>query len=274
MLMCAATALIGVLVFVRKKSLIGETLSHATYPGLIVGAFFASFFSCGDEWSFLFFFCGSFFASMAALFFLQKIQTRFFVKSDAALCFTLASFFGMGILLASRMQRTNPVWYRQVQTFLLGQAATMTDFHIWLYGFFLLLIGSFIAVFYQSMRIVYFDKEFAKIQGIQTQFFELSFFVLLSLAITLALKSVGIVLFSGMLIAPALCARQFSYKLPQILWLAAAVGALSAFVGSFCSIRLSEWFFLSFPTGPMIVLSSSFFCFMSLLCFGKKRVVL
>jgi manganese/zinc/iron transport system permease protein len=269
--MCAGAALIGVFVFIRKKSLIGETLSHAAYPGLILGALCCSYFSCNDDWSFVFFFIGVFFSSMLALLFLQKIQQRFFVKSDASLCFTLSSFFGIGVLLASRMQKTDPLWYRQVQTFLLGQAATMTDFHIWVYGVFLCVIAGFIAVFYPSMRIVYFDQAFAMSKGICVRFFEVSFFVLLTIAVMMAMKSVGIVLLSGMLIAPALCARQITHHLPALLWLSSAIGAISAFMGCYFSVKLSESFPFSFPTGPMIVLSSSVLCLMSLVFFAKKR---
>lgn len=273
MLMCMGASLIGVFVFIRRRSLIGETLSHAAYPGLIIGALVCSFFSCGDEWSFFFFFIGAFFSSMIALLFLQKIQAKFFVKSDAALCFTLSSFFGMGVLLASRMQKTDPVWYRQVQTFLLGQAATMTDLHIWIYGAFLLLVACFIACFYFPMRIVYFDREFAMSRGIVVWFFEISFFFLLTLAVTMAMKSVGIVLLSGMLIAPALCARKITYRLSTLLAVSGGVGGLSAFSGCYFSVRLSQWFPFVFPTGPMIVLSATLLCLVSLLCFSKKRVI-
>ena len=43
MLMCMAASLVGVLVFTRKRSLLGETLSHATYPGVIIAIIISTF---------------------------------------------------------------------------------------------------------------------------------------------------------------------------------------------------------------------------------------
>ncbi len=44
MLMCFSSSLIGVIVLLRKRSLIGETLSHASFPGLVFGIAIANFF--------------------------------------------------------------------------------------------------------------------------------------------------------------------------------------------------------------------------------------
>lgn len=53
MLMCLGSALIGVIVFLRRRSLLGESLSHAAYPGVILGALFAGLlgiYDFDDQW--------------------------------------------------------------------------------------------------------------------------------------------------------------------------------------------------------------------------------
>ena len=50
MLMCLSSALVGVLVFLRKRSLLGEALSHAAYPGVVLSVLFmASFFPLASD---------------------------------------------------------------------------------------------------------------------------------------------------------------------------------------------------------------------------------
>ena len=53
-LMCVASSTLGVLIFLRKKSLLSESLSHATYPGACLGALlFALICPQCEEWAFL-----------------------------------------------------------------------------------------------------------------------------------------------------------------------------------------------------------------------------
>ena len=49
MLMCLSAALVGVIVFLKKESLLGESLSHAAYPGVIMGVIIAGFFDITES---------------------------------------------------------------------------------------------------------------------------------------------------------------------------------------------------------------------------------
>lgn len=273
MLMCIAASLIGTLVFLRKKSLVGETLSHAAYPGLMVGALISAVLPVEGFSIYLLLGC-AFLSSTVALFLLEMLLRRFRVTNDAALCFILSSFFGIGILLASRLQTSHPVWYRQVQTFLYGQAATMSDAYIGIYAALLLFVITFIVCLYPRLRLVYFDPTFAATVGISTWWFEKMFSLLLVLAVIVAMKSVGVVLLSGMLIAPAVTARRYTRHLSSMLILGGVIGGVCGFLGSYSSVQLSLWMIKSrlvFPTGPMIVLISSFFCLITLIFSHSKR---
>ena len=276
-LMCVTASLVGVIVFVRKRSLVGEALSHAAYPGVVLGAWaFALCFSHLEEFFSIFLLVGAFISSLCGLFFLHFLQNHFRIKSDSALCFVLSSFFGLGVLFASRMQYTQALWYKQIQAFLYGQPATMIDFHIWMYGVLCVGVVAFIVFFYRQVQLVNFDSQFASSLGLSVKSVESLFFCLLVLAVTVAIRGVGVVLLSGMLIAPALAARQMTHKLSKMFVFAALIGALSAFSGNYFSVKCSEWFSgyrFVLPIGPMIVLSGSFLCFISLF-FSPKRGLL
>ena len=126
-LMCIASSLMGVLIFLRKRSLLAETLSHATYPGAVIGvSVFAFLFSAHEEWTFVAVLGGAFVSSLLGLKAIEWLEGKGKVRTDAALCFVLAVFFGAGVVAASAMQSSFPVWQKQVQMLLFGQAATMT----------------------------------------------------------------------------------------------------------------------------------------------------
>lgn len=272
-LMCLSASLVGVLVYLRKESLIGEALSHAAYPGVILGGFlFGAFYhGTSDNPMFpLFVMGGAFVTSMIGIFFLNFLTQKLRVKSDAALCFVLSSFFGIGVFLASQMQFIHTLLYKQVQVYLWGQAATMTRVNILIYSALLLAILLPLFFFYKELKAITFDRVWAKSFGLPVKWMDRLLFVLIILALVTGIRSVGVVLITAMLVQPAVAARQFTDSLSRMFFLAAFFGALSAFLGNVFSLELSYRLDLSFPTGPMIVLVSSAIAFLSLL-FAPKR---
>ncbi len=266
------------IVFLRKKSLLSESLSHASYPGVVLGvAFLASFFPAAEEWAFLAVLVGAFVSSLLGLYGIEWLEKKGKVRSDAALSFVLSVFFGVGIVAASALQGSHPSWFKQVQMLIFGQAATMTDLHIVIYG----LLASFIVLFliavYRPLQAVLFDVKYAHSLGFRAVWLERSLFWLLLVSIIVGMRSVGVILMSGMLIAPAVAARQYTNRLPVVFILAGLFGVGSALVGHVLSVEGSlRWSTaesrFSLPTGPFIVLVGTAWALFSL-CFAPKRGV-
>jgi manganese/zinc/iron transport system permease protein len=276
MLMCLSSALVGVIVFLRKRSLLGEALSHAAYPGVVLAVLtVAVFFPLASDFLALAILIGAFFTSLLGLWAIEKMVRRFRVKNDAALCFVLSVFFGVGVLVASRVQFTHALWYKTVQIFLYGQAATMTDVHIVIYALLALLLSLVLLLLYRQIEMVIFDRDFSKTSGVAVRLVDSLLFVLLVLAIVIGIRSVGVVLMAGMLIAPAVAARALSHRLWAVFLLAGGIGALSGFLGNYFSIEVPQWgkWKFSLPTGPMILLSASAICVCSLLFAPKNGLV-
>jgi len=276
-LMCLSSSLMGVIVFLRKKSLLSESLSHASYPGIVMGIFvLAAFFPQADsEWGFLAVLFGSLFTSFLALRSIEWLERRGKVFPDAALSFVLSVFFGSGITFASALQGFHPAWFKQMQMLLFGQVATMTDGHIAIYGSLALLVSLFLAVFYRPLQAILFDGGYAKSLGMNMKLIDRLFYILLLLSIVVGMRSVGVVLMSGMLIAPAIAARQYTNRLATMFWLAGLFGVSSAFLGYVLSVEGSSYasspeLKISLPTGPLIVLAGVFFALFSL-CFAPER---
>ncbi len=264
--MCIASSLMGVLIFLRKRSLLSESLSHAAYPGACLGVcLFALLFPQQEEWTFLAVLGGAFLSSMLGLKAIQHLEKT--VKTDAALCFVLSVFFGFGVVIASGMQSELPAWYKQIQMLLFGQAATMSDMHIWIYGSLAVVVAFFLFFTFRPLQAALFDRDFCLSAKIPIAALERIQFWLLLLSLIVGIRSVGVVLMSGMVIAPAVAARQFTDRLQLIFLLAAIFGGLSGLVGNYLSVLAN------LPTGPMIVLVATAIALFALL-FAPKRGLL
>ena len=284
MLMCLATSLVGALVLLRKQALIGETLSHAAYPGLICGVMLAGCCSIGEDQEFLLSFAalgGAFLTAFLGMSVVAFLEKRMHVHPDAALCFVLSTFFGIGITLASHVQFQFTSLYKQVSSYLYGQAATMTDIHIVIYGCLAFIVILIISLFYKELQLICFDHPYAASLGIPVKRLDTLLFILITLSIIIGIRSVGVVLMSGMLIAPATAARQFTHRLSLLLILAAFFGMVSGFLGNYFSIQMSAKLQLaypssrlSFPTGPMIIMTATTICLYALLLAPEKGLLM
>lgn len=280
MLMCLAAAIVGVLVFLRKQSLLGESLSHAAYPGVVIGVMVAGALGLEEHQSSMiaiFIMMGAFITALIGLWTIHWLVRKLRFRSDSALCFILSSFFGIGITLASNVQYVYSSLYRQIQSYLYGQTATMTDIHIYVYGIFSLLIVLTVVLFYKELQAMTFDRDYAKSLGIKTKPIDALLFILITLAVVIGIRSVGVVLMSAMLIAPAVAARQYTNKMFVMFFLAGLFGLISGFLGNYFSVELNNYLSLKYPTdrlviptGPMIVMVASVICVVSLF-FAPER---
>ncbi|MBF5058922.1 metal ABC transporter permease [Candidatus Neptunochlamydia vexilliferae] len=264
MLMCLAAALMGALMFVKRRSLLGETLSHAAYPGVVLSVVVASLFlKPSDPLAIFVVLGGAFLFATLGLQVVEKLKGRFKIDPDAALCLVLSLFLGLGVLIASRVQFTHPVWYQQSQVFIYGQAATMTDAHIAIYGTLSLITLAFIIYRFREIERLLFDPSFVSGRTSKAIFF------LLILSIVVGIRSVGVILIAGMLVAPAAAARSFTNRLSRLLLLSGAFGLLSGFGGNYLALKLSSQG-LHYPTGPMILLFAASITLLSLLFAPQK----
>lgn len=279
MLMCLSAALIGVLAFLRKQVLIGEALSHAAYPGVILGVMAAGYFmadSVAETYLAFWILLGALLTSLLGVWVIHNLESRWKIRSDSALCFVLSAFFGIGITLASRVQFSFTTLYKKSLTYLYGQAATMVDFHIVIYGILSLAIVVMVVLLYKELQLVTFDREYAKTVGISTRILDSLVLGMIVLAVVVGIRSVGVVLMSAMLIAPATAARQYTHRLSAIFVLAGFFGLISGFLGNYLSVEITKIMLkgsverFSIPTGPMIVMVATLICLFSLL-FAPER---
>jgi len=272
MLMCFSAGIVGGLIFLQRRSLVGEALAHASYPGVVLSVFVASLlFPFSEAIVSVFVLVGAFATAFIGLFVIDRLEKKIQISSDAALCFVLSTFFGIGVLIASRIQTTHALWYRQIQSFLFGQAATMVDAHIYLYGGLALFVSLLFVVLYRRLELLHFDREFARTVGMNVKRIHGILHALFVLALVIGMRSVGVILLSAMLIAPAAAARQWTQRFDHFLILCGVIGMGSGFLGNVFSVKIGGEG-LVLPTGPMIVLTATSVCILSLLLAPKRGV--
>jgi manganese/zinc/iron transport system permease protein len=123
-------------------------------------------------------------------------------------------------------------------------------------------------LFWKEFKLLLFDKNYASTLGFNTRFIDglISFFIVL--AIVIGLQTVGVVLMSAMLLAPAAAARQWTNSLGMMVLLAAVFGMFSGVFGTAISATYNN-----LSTGPVIVLVAAVFVAFSFI-FSPGRGVL
>ena len=123
-------------------------------------------------------------------------------------------------------------------------------------------------LFWKEFKILLFDADYTKTLGFNTNFIDILITTFIVLAIVLGLQTVGVVLMSAMLLAPAAAARQWTNSLAVMVFLAAIFGAFSGVFGTAISASQNN-----LSTGPVIVLVAAVFVAFSFI-FSPRRGLL
>lgn len=263
----AITGAIGTFAVIRRQSLQGDAVAHAALPGVAVA------YLLGGR-SEVVIVLGAAAAGWVAMALVNGIVRRSRVPFDAALGGALSVFFGLGLLLLTYLQKNVPgAATVRPQTYLFGQdAATMRSDDLWPLA---VLGGPAVAVLvllWKEFKLLTFDPDFSASLGYSTRGLDLLLTSLVVLAVVLGLQTVGVVLMSALIVAPAAAARQWSNVLGRVTLLAALFGALAGFGGTLLSHELSRPRH-SVPTGPTIVLVVTAVAVLSLLLAPKRGLL-
>ena len=245
-LMGISSGLLGGFIVVRRLALVGDTISHAVLPGIMLGYLWHL------EKDPLTLFVGAVIAGVVGAVFVSLIQQTTRIKQDAALGIVLGGFYSLGILIKSVIQRGAGGDQSGLDDFLFGNAAALSSGDVTLMALVTGVALLLVTVFYRQFFVSSFDETFAESLGVPSQVFHYLLMVLLAFAIVVALQAVGAVLVSAMLIIPPATAYLLTDRLHKMLVLSVIVGVASAVGGAFLS-------FLStgLPTGPFMIVSSA-----------------
>ncbi|MBL4644055.1 MAG: metal ABC transporter permease [Flavobacteriaceae bacterium] len=258
----AICGMLGSFAVLRKQSLLGDAISHAALPGIAI-----AFLITGTKETNVLL-IGALISGLIGAFWIRGITRRTHLKSDTALGLILSIFFGFGMLLLTYIQKQPNANQAGLDKFLFGQAATLLARDVWFMATVTLVCLLVLLLFWKEFKILLFDADYAKTLGFNTKMIDTLITSFIVLAIVLGLQTVGVVLMSAMLLAPAAAARQWTNSLGIMVVLAAFFGATSGVIGTAISASQNN-----LSTGPVIVLVAAAFVVFSFI-FSPSRGLL
>jgi manganese/zinc/iron transport system permease protein len=262
----AASGLVGTFLLLRKRSLLSDTVSHCTLPGIAI-AFLIAEATGRSGRSLPLLLMGAATTGLLGMGAVTAIRARSRVKDDAALAIVLSVFFGLGIALMVIIQQLPTGNAAGLSHFIYGKAASMTASDAQLILFASLTVALVCTALFKEFKLLCFDVNFARTQGWPTVALDLALMGLVVAVTVIGLQAVGLLLVVAMLIIPAAAARFWSHRLGRTVLLATLIGAASGLVGVVASAL-----FPKLPAGAVIVLAAVF-CFVVSFVFGAERGV-
>lgn len=261
-LLGAVSGALGAFAVLRKQSLLGDAISHASLPGVAL-----VFLITGTKQAGLIVF-GAFLAGWIGTLLVQVIIKNTVVKHDAALGIILSVFFGLGLVLLTYIQRLPTSSKSGLTSFLFGNASALLAEDIKVIAWLGILVLVVLMAFWKEFKLLSFDQGYGHSLGMPTGKIDILLTTCIVVSIVIGLQTVGVVLMSAMIIAPAAAARQWTDKLGVMVGLSALFGMVSGVCGSLLSGTISH-----LPTGPTIVLIVSTIVFISLLFAPNRGIV-
>ncbi|MDX1477588.1 MAG: iron chelate uptake ABC transporter family permease subunit, partial [Saprospiraceae bacterium] len=256
-IMCGA---LGAFIVLRNMSLIGDALSHAILPGVVIA------FVVMSGYSAMGFFVGAVIAGLISAAGITWIQQTIRTKNDAAIGIVFTAMFSIGVIGISWISRNEGV-HLDLKDFLFGNVLTVSDDDLILTAFITSFVVLSIIVLYRYLFISTFQAVIAETMGFSVKLIHYFLMLLLSFAVVASLQTVGVILVVAMLITPASTALLLSDKLQVVILLSALLGLLSAISG------LSMAIIFETTPGPAMAVMATIFYLLAAFFAPKKGLL-
>ncbi|WP_071797859.1 metal ABC transporter permease [Natronohydrobacter thiooxidans] len=253
---------LGAFALLRGQSLLGDTVSHAALPGIVLGFLIAGGRDLGAILT------GAALSGGLAALAVIAITRQTRLKPDAALGVVLGVSFAIGIVLLSHAQGQSGAASAGLSAFLFGQAAATLRSDLWIMGGLALAALSILALVWKEAKLVSFDPDFAQAIGLPVGGVQALLTVMVALAIVAGLQMVGVILMVALLIAPAAAARQWARSLGAMVFLSMGFAVASGVIGALISAGAR-----GLATGPVVVLVATGFVALSMLAAPGRGLV-
>lgn len=250
-LIAALCSVLGVFLVLRRLSLIGDGLAHVTF-GSVALALFLRFQSAYAA-------VAAIPAVLLAALGILRLAERARIYGDAAIGIVSSLGIAIGIMLASMAGGFNVDLF----SYLFGNILSISPFELGQTGVLFVIVCLAVIFFYHDLLAITFDEELARTSGIRVDRINAVLVLLTALTVVLAMKVVGIMLISALLILPAVTSLQMARGFRTAIALAVFLGVLSVAAGIVIS------FLGNLPAGATIILVN-FTLF--LISFGVRKL--
>lgn len=235
LLVGAVCAVLSCYLVLRGWSLMGDAISHAVLPGIVLA------FMAGVPLA-----IGAFGAGLSCALLTGYLKENSRIKEDTVMGIVFSGMFGLGLVMFTKVETD-----QHLNHILFGNMLGVTWRDVLETA---LVAGGTLAVVLAKRRdiLLYcFDPQHARAIGLPVRTIHYGLLVLLSLTIVASLKAVGIILVVAMLVAPGAIAFLLTDRFDRMLLIASIVAIGSSIVGTLVSFHIDG------ATGPCIVLIQS-----------------
>jgi manganese/iron transport system permease protein len=247
-LVAIPAALLSCYLVLKGWSLMGDAISHAVFPGVVIAYIVGFPFAIGA-------FVAGMFCAIATGF--LKDNSR--IKQDTVMGIVFSGMFGLGLVLYVKIQSDV-----HLDHILFGDMLGVGTADIIEAGAIAALVTVILVVKWRDFLLHAFDPAQAKAVGLRVGLLHYGLLAILSLTIVAALKAVGIILAIAMLIAPGAIAFLLTRRFSMMLILAVVIAAAASFTGVYLS------FFIDSAPAPTIVLIMTI-CFIAAFLHSSLR---
>jgi len=216
---------IGVFLVPRRLSLIADSLAHVALAGVALGLFLG-----------ISPLLGALAVTVAGAVGIERLRTRGALSGDASLAVFLSGGFALAVVLISLARGFNADLF----AVLFGSILTVSPTDIWLIGGLGAVVGVTLGIFYPRLLAITMNEDLARTSGVPVDALNLVLTLLTALTTVVAMRMVGVLLVSAMIVIPTLTGFALGRSFRQAMAIAIAMmvscGFTPRLLGNTCSI--------------------------------------
>ena len=245
-------AVMGTFVVLKGLAFIGDAVSHATFPGLVIAYLVG-----------LPLYVGGAVAAVATALAIGLVSRRGQLRFDTSVGVLFAGTFAFGVLLFSTIKN----YVADLLGYLLGNVLGISAGDLIQLATLSAVVLVIVLVIRKELLYATFDPLGAAASGLPVAGLEYLLLALLGVTIVVSIQAVGIIMVVAMLVTPSATAQLLVVRFGQMMALAVAVAAASAVVGLYLS------FYLNLASGASIVLVETLVFVVALLLSPKSGLL-
>ncbi|MBC7100318.1 MAG: metal ABC transporter permease [Methanobacteriales archaeon] len=222
-LVSIACGVVGTYIVIKRIVSLSGGISHAAFGGIGLG-YFLGINPVITAIPF----------SIIAAFLMGVTTRKVKISEDTAIGILWSVGMSLGIIFIS----LTPGYASDLFNYLFGNILTVTRTDLWMMLILNLVIISNVLLFNREFTAISFDEEFSQVIGVPVNFFYLLLLMLVALSVVILIKVVGIILVIALLTIPAVTAKQFTFKIPQMMILSSIIGIIFTLTGLWLSYTL------------------------------------
>jgi manganese/iron transport system permease protein len=215
-----ACAVIGSFVVLKGMSFIGDAVSHAAFPGIVIAYLLGLPIIVGGA-----------VASIATALGIGILTRTSGLRSDSIIGVLFAGMFALGVALFSSI----PNYVGDLFHFLFGDVLGISVSDLVALGVLVLLLLVVVRIFWKELLFATFDPLGAGAAGLPVRRLDDLLLILIAVTIVISLQAVGIVLVVAMITTPAATAQLLARRFGRMIQVAALIGIVSAVAGLYLS---------------------------------------